>query len=81
MLSSQDDRLGRVNMIAALCNGELLAPFTVEGACNRNVFELWLSTCLIPNLKPGQKLIIDHATFHQGGRIEQTVEEAECEVC
>ena len=28
-------RQGRVNMIAALCQGQLIAPFTVEGACNR----------------------------------------------
>lgn len=62
-------RQGRVNMIAAWCNGELFAPFTVEGACNRNVFELWLSNCLIPNLKPGQILIIDNASFHKGGRL------------
>ena len=42
-------RSGRVNMIAAYCNGHLLAPFTIEGACNRSVFETWLETCLIPN--------------------------------
>ena len=30
-------RQGRVNMIAAYCNHQLMAPFTVEGACNRNV--------------------------------------------
>jgi hypothetical protein len=28
-------RQGRVNMIAALCNQKLMAPFTVEGSCNR----------------------------------------------
>jgi hypothetical protein len=27
-------REGRVNMIAALCDQNLIAPFTVEGACN-----------------------------------------------
>ena len=32
-------REGRINMIAALCNQQLLAPFTIEGACNRVVFE------------------------------------------
>ncbi|MEH2322190.1 MAG: transposase [Nostoc sp.] len=32
-------RQGRVNMIAALCNQNLIAPFTCEGACNRMVFE------------------------------------------
>jgi DDE superfamily endonuclease len=62
-------RGGRVNMIAAWCNGELFAPFTVEGACNRSVFETWLETCLIPSLKPGQLVIADNATFHCVDRI------------
>jgi transposase len=73
-------RTGRVNMIAALCADQLLAPFTIEGACNRQVFETWLETCLIPTLKPGQKLVIDNATFHKGGRIEQLVQAVGCEV-
>jgi len=73
-------RSGRVNMIAALCGQVLLAPFTVEGACNRLVFETWLENCLIPTLKPGQKLLIDNATFHKGGRIQQLVEAAGCEI-
>ena len=69
----------RVNMIAALCNQQLLAPFTIEGACNRTVFEIWLETCLVPILWPGQKLVIDHATFHKGGRLESLVQAAGCE--
>ncbi len=73
-------RHGRVNMIAALCNQQLLAPFTVEGSCNRNVFETWLETCLIPVLEPGQVVIVDNATFHKGGRIEQLIREAGCEL-
>ena len=59
-------RQGRVNMIAAQCLGQLIAPFTVEGACNRAVFEIWLETCLIPLLKPGQVVVMDNATFHKG---------------
>jgi hypothetical protein len=46
-------RQGRVNMIAALCQGQLMAPFTIEGSCNRSVFEIWLETCLIPLLQTG----------------------------
>lgn len=64
-------RLGRVNMIAAYCQGQIIAPFTIEGAINRNVFETWIEKALIPTLKTGQWLIIDNATFHKGGRIEQ----------
>ncbi len=58
-------------MIAAKCLKRLIAPFTVEGSCNRTVFETWLENCLLPVLKPGQVLIIDKATFHQGGKIEE----------
>ena len=71
-------RSGRVNMIAAYCQRQLKAPFTVEGACNRLVFETWLETCLVPVLEPGQVVILDNATFHHGGRITALIESAGC---
>lgn len=73
-------RSGRINMIAAWCNHQLMAPFTIEGSCNRTVFETWLEHCLIPVLKPGQTLVIDNATFHKGGRIEAMIESAGCNI-
>lgn len=73
-------RTGRVNMIAAYCQQQLMAPFTVEGACNRVVFETWVSTCLIPVLQPAQVIILDNATFHHGGRIAQLIEDAGCQL-
>jgi len=71
-------RAGRVNMIAAYCQRQLMAPFTVEGSCNRLVFETWLETCLVPVLEPGQVVILDNATFHHGGRIATLIESAGC---
>jgi len=73
-------RQGRINMIAGYRDGQLIAPFTVEGACNRSVFETWLETCLIPLLKPGEWVIVDNASFHHGGRIAQLVEAAGAQV-
>ena len=73
-------RQGRVNMIAAFCNRKLMAPFTVESSCNRTVVEIWLETCLIPLLSPGQVVVMDNATFHKGGNIEQLIEEAGCQL-
>jgi transposase len=67
-------------MIAGYRAGQLIAPFTVEGACNRTVFEIWLETCLIPMLKPGEWVIVDNATFHHGGRIAQLIEAAGAQV-
>lgn len=74
------NRKGRVNMIAAWSEGKLFAPFTVEGSCNRTVFEIWLESCLLPMLTANQILLIDNATFHKGGRIAEILAKAECEV-
>ena len=71
-------RTGRINMIAALCEGQLMAPFTLEGSCNRTVFEVWIERCLIPVLKPQQGVVIDNATFHKGGRIQALIEQHNC---
>jgi transposase len=72
-------REGRVNTIAnALCNQKLLAPFTVVGACNRTVFEIWLETCLLPTLVTGQVVVMDNATFHKGGRIKELIQSVGC---
>lgn len=73
-------RTGRVNMIAAYCERRLSAPFTVEGSCNRMVFETWLETCLLPTLVPGQVVILDNATFHHGGRIAELIESVGCRI-
>jgi transposase len=71
-------RRGRVNMIAADCEHQLSAAFTVDGSCHRVVFETWLENCLLPTLQPGKVLILDNATFHHGGPIAQLVEAAGC---
>jgi len=69
---------GRVKMIAAYCERQLSAAFTVDGACHRVVFETWLETCLLPTLQPGQVVILEHATFHHGGRIAALLESVGC---
>ena len=73
-------RAGRVNMIAAYCEQRLSAPFTIEGSCNRVVFETWLETCLVPMLQPGQVVILDNATFHHGGHIAHLIESVGCRI-
>ena len=73
-------RQGRVNMIAGYRGSQLIAPFTVEGGCNRTVFETWIETCLIPEIRPGDWVILDNATFHHGGRIAALIEAAEGQV-
>lgn len=70
----------RVSIVSGLCQGKLITPLTFEGCCNRKVFEKWLEEMLIPQLKPGQIVILDNATFHKGEKIRQLIESAGCEL-
>jgi transposase len=42
--------------------------------------ETWLASCLLPLLNPGQVVVMDNATFHKGGRIEQLLQAVGCQV-
>jgi transposase len=70
----------RTSWISALKSGQIFAPLTFEGSCNRDLFETWLAECLIPQLETGDIIILDNATFHKGENIREIVEEAGCEL-
>ena len=70
----------RVSIMSALCQGKLVAPLTFEGSCNRLVFEKWLEEKLLPELKSGQTVIRDNATFHKSQKIRELIESVGCEL-
>jgi hypothetical protein len=70
----------RVSIMSGLCQGKFIAPLTFEGSCTRQVFEQWLQEMLIPQLQPGQIVILDNATFHKSDKITQLVALAECQL-
>ena len=63
------ERLGhrtqRVSMIAAWCQGQVLAPMTFEGYCHSVLGETWCEQFLLPVLRRGQVVILDNASFHR----------------
>ncbi|MEO8893846.1 MAG: IS630 family transposase, partial [Coleofasciculaceae cyanobacterium] len=69
----------RVSIISALCQGKLVAPLTFVGSCNRSLFEKWLESKLLPELRKGQTLILDNATFHKSEKIRELIRAAGCE--
>ena len=69
-----------MSIISGLCQGKLIAPLTWEGSCNRAVFEQWLSDKLVPELKVGQMVILDNASFHKSEKIREIIESAGCEL-
>lgn len=73
-------RTERVSWIAALKQATLFAPMTFTGCCNRDLFETWLKTCLVPQLQPGDVVIIDNASFHRSQMINEIVAAEGCEL-
>ena len=78
------DKLGhrtcRISMIAAWCNGQLLAPMTFKGYCDTLLVEVWIEQLLIPVLQPGQVVVLDNATFHKSAAIAEMIEAAGCKL-
>jgi len=68
------------NLIGALQNKKLLAPFIFEGSCNTEVFNEYAEKILKPILKSGTYLILDNASFHRSSNIIEIAKEKGCVV-
>jgi transposase len=68
----------RTTVIAAKCADRLIAPFVFEGYTNGDIFCDWIENILLPELNPGQVVIIDNASIHQSPRISELIESVGC---
>ena len=73
-------KTARLSFIAALNDRKIKAPFTFEGYCTRDVFETYVERVLVPELMPGQTVVIDNASFHKGPKVQRLIEKAGCEL-
>ena len=73
-------RTQRVSLIAAWREGECLAPMVFEGYTNSELVCRWIEEMLLPEILPGQILILDNASFHPKKRIQELLARAGCEV-
>ena len=51
---------------------------TYKGTCNSALFEKYVEKILTPELKPGQIIIMDNATFHKSERTKMLIASAGC---
>ena len=68
----------RLSIVDAYCSGKLLAPMVFNGTCDTLLFNYWVENLLIPQLKPGQIVVMDNATIHKGKGLKQLIENAGC---
>jgi len=55
----------RVSIVAGKRGKEIVAPLEFDGTADHVLFEYWFEHCLLPELSPGQVIIMDNAAFHR----------------
>lgn len=58
----------KINLVAGLLEGEIIAPLTYDCNTTALVFNTWLEHCLIPALLPNCIIVLDNARFHKSPR-------------
>ena len=71
-------RVKRTNIVAAQCGKKILAPMTFKFSCNTEFFVEWVKQVLVPELKRGQCVVMDNASFHKSVQVKEAIEAAGC---
>ncbi len=62
--------------VAGLRLDGIAAPFVLDGPINRTAFETYVERVLVPELKPGDIVIMDNLSSHKGPRVRALIETA-----
>ena len=63
-------------LVAGLRTSGVVAPFVLDGPINRAVFEAYVEKVLVPELRPGDVVILDNLSSHKGARVRALIEAA-----
>jgi len=67
----------RLNIVAAKCKKEIIAPLVYDGTTDSVLFEWWFENCLLVELKSKSVIVMDNATFHRKAKLRELVAETE----
>ena len=70
----------RTNIIAGYVNHKSIAPMVFNGSCNTELFENWVAQFLIKELKSGQVVVMDNASFHKSQKTQELIESVGCRI-
>ena len=62
--------------VAGLTTRGMIAPFVLTGPINRNAFEAYVEQVLVPELRPGDIVVMDNLASHKGARTRALIEAA-----
>jgi transposase len=67
-------------LLAAMRPTGISAAMTLEGAVDRDAFEVFVAQVLVPTLRPGQTVIWDNLSVHKSATAQQLIEGVGCQV-
>jgi transposase len=73
-------RWTHVTLLATLTATGLGASLQVAGALDRPTVELFLETVLVPQLRPGQVVVLDNLSVHRSARERTLIEAVGCQL-
>ena len=66
--------------VAGLTRRGIIAPFVLDGPIDRNTFEVWVGQFLVPELRPGDIVVMDNLSSHKGPGVRTMIEQAGAEL-
>lgn len=67
-------------VIAGLRSSGIVAPFVIDCAVDRDVFETWIEQVLVPELRAGDIVVMDNLSSHKGPRVQALIQTAGAEL-
>lgn len=63
-------------LIAGMRSSGVVAPFVIDSPVNRVIFEAWVEQALVPELRPGDIVVMDNLSSHKGPAVQALIEAA-----
>jgi transposase len=60
--------------VAGLRMTGMVAPMVLDGPINRAAFQAYVEQVLVPELKPGDIVVMDNLSSHKGTKVRQAIE-------
>ena len=67
-------------LLAAMSPAGITAAMTLEGAADRDAFDVFVARVLVPTLTPGQLVVWDNLCVHKSAVARRLIEDAGCQV-
>ncbi len=69
-----------ITCLAALSTTGVGPSIAFDGALDGALFAQWVTTYLVPTLRPGQLVILDNLSVHKHGEAREAIEAAGCQM-